>query len=113
VADALESLLWGAPMSSVEPPAVLGAELARAICGRYEEMRGATLVVEADGNVTLAVIHWYAPKGPVSRSFLGLDARGEVVLYQWNEAIKVEIAHNGKEPVSGVSFLGRHFRRAH
>jgi CubicO group peptidase (beta-lactamase class C family) len=111
VAQALESLLFGAPLARVEPPRVLGAELARAIGGRYAEMNGTTLVVESDGQVTRAIIHWYAPKGPVSRSFLGLDSRGEIVLYQWKEATKVEIARNGNEPVNQVSFLGRKFRR--
>jgi CubicO group peptidase (beta-lactamase class C family) len=112
VAQALESLLGGTPLAHVEPPRALGAELARAISGRYEEPKGANLVVESDGKVTRANTYWYSPRGPVSRSFLGLDAAGKVVLYQWNERIKVEIDRVGDDHVSGVSFLGRQFRRA-
>ena len=112
VAGALESLLFGGPLSRVEPPRPLGSELAHAIAGRYEEARGATLIVEVDGKVTRAATHWYAPNGPVSRSFLGLDPSGEVVLYQWKESIKVAIDQNENEPVNGLSFLGRNFHRA-
>jgi len=111
VAQALESLLAGAPLSSVEPPRALGAELTAAIAGRYEEPKGAKLVVESDGKVTRAVIYWYPSKGPVSRSFLGLDAAGAVVLYQWKEMTPVEIARDANDGVSAVSFLGRQFRR--
>jgi CubicO group peptidase (beta-lactamase class C family) len=110
VAGALESLLSGSPLSRVEPPRPLDVQLARAIVGSYEEMRGAKLVVESDGKVTRAVIYWYS-SGPVSHSFLGLNPLGQTVLYQWKESIKVEIVRNGNDPITDVTFLGRHFRR--
>src|SRR5262249_32933720 len=59
-----------------------------------------------------ATIHWYAPKGPVSPAMLGLDARGDLVLFEWNgKAIKVQVAHDGAGPVSQCTILGRRFRR--
>jgi CubicO group peptidase (beta-lactamase class C family) len=110
VAGALEALLSGSPPSRADPPRPLDVQLARAIVGTYEEARGAKLVVESDGKATRAITYWYSP-GPVSRSFLGLNPRGETVLYQWKELIKVEIVRNGSEPVTDITFLGRHFRR--
>jgi CubicO group peptidase (beta-lactamase class C family) len=111
VAAALESLLSGGSLARVAPPRSLGKELARAIAGRYDEERGATLTVQVDGKVTRADIDWHAPYGPVSRSFLGLNPEGEIALYQWQESIKVEIGRIGKQQVSDVTILGRHFRR--
>jgi CubicO group peptidase (beta-lactamase class C family) len=110
VAGALEALLSGSLPSRAEPPRPLDVQLARAIVGKYEEPRGAKLVVESDGKITRAITYWYSP-GPVSRSFLGLNPRGETVLYQWKELIKVEIVRNGSEAVTDITFLGRHFRR--
>jgi hypothetical protein len=111
VAQALEALLLGDPLKCPEPPRPLGAELVRALAGRYEEANGTTLVVEADGKVARAVIHWFAPRGPVTRAILGLDNQGTVILFEWTETTKLEIIRAGGEPVSRVSILGRHFRR--
>jgi CubicO group peptidase (beta-lactamase class C family) len=111
VAQALEAILLGDPSPYPQPPRPLDAELARALAGRYEA-NGTTLVVEADGKVTRALIHWSAPRGPVTRAVLGLDDRGKVVLYEWTETTPIEeIARAGREPASRVSILDRHFRR--
>jgi hypothetical protein len=111
VAQALEALLQGDPLPCPEPPRSLDAEVVRALAGRYQEANGTTLVVAAEGKVTRALIHWSAPRGPVTRAVLGLDVRGEVILYEWTAATKIEIVRAGREPVSHVSILGRHFRR--
>jgi CubicO group peptidase (beta-lactamase class C family) len=112
IAGALEALLFGDPLPCKEPPRPLGGELLRAIAGTYEDAKGAKLLVETDGKVTRVQIHWSAPRGPVTRAVLGLDDRGEVVLYEWTAATKIEIERRGNEPASGVSFLNRHFTRA-
>jgi hypothetical protein len=111
IAGALEALLFDEPLPCKEPPRALGPELARAIAGNYEDAKGAKLSVEADGKVTRAQIHWSAPRGPVTRAVLGLNARGEVVLYEWTAATNIEISRQGKEPASRVSFLNRQFNR--
>jgi CubicO group peptidase (beta-lactamase class C family) len=111
VAQALEALLRGDPLPCPEPPRLLDPELVRALAGGYEEANGTTLVIEADGKVTRARIHWFAPRGPVTRAVLGLDDQGKVVLYEWTGTTPIEIARAGREPVSRVSILGRHFRR--
>jgi CubicO group peptidase (beta-lactamase class C family) len=111
VARALESLLLGDPLPGVEPPRALDAKLARAVSGRYQEETGTTLLLEIDGKVIRAVIHWSPPRGPVTRAVLGLGAHGEVVLYEWTAATEVDVTRNGDEPVSRISILGRHFTR--
>jgi CubicO group peptidase (beta-lactamase class C family) len=110
VVQALEAILLGDPSPYPQPPQPLDAELVRALAGRYEA-NGTTLVVEADGKVTRALIHWSAPRGPVTRAVLGLDDRGKVVLYEWTETTPIEIARAGRELASRVSILDRHFRR--
>jgi hypothetical protein len=110
VARALEALLLGDPLPFPEPPRPLDAELVQALAGRYEAM-GTTLVIEADGKVTRAMIHWSAPRGPVTRAVLGLDDRGQVILYKWTASTKIEIARAGRKPANSVSILGRRFRR--
>jgi hypothetical protein len=110
VAQALEALLLGDPLPCPEPPRSLDADLVQALAGGYEAS-GTTLVIEADGKVTRALIHWSAPRGPVTRAVLGLDDRGQVILYEWTATTKIEIVRAGREPVSRVSILGRHFRR--
>jgi hypothetical protein len=89
----------------------LDAELVRALAGGYKDASGTTLVIEADGKVTRALIHWSAPRGPVTRAVLGLDDRGKVILYEWTATTPIEIARAGREPVSRVSIVGRHFQR--
>jgi hypothetical protein len=111
VAQALEALLLGDPLPCSEPPRPLDAELLRALVGGYEASNGTTLVIEADGKVTRAMIHWFAPRGPVTRAVLGLDDQGKVILYEWTATTKIEIVRAAGEPVSSVSILGRHFRR--
>jgi hypothetical protein len=65
----------------------LDAELVHALAGG-DEASGTTLVIEADGKVTRALIHWSAPRWPVTRAVLGLDDRGQVILYEWTAATK-------------------------
>jgi hypothetical protein len=86
--------------------------LVRAIAGNYDDAKGAKLLVEADGKVTRIRIHWSAPRGPVTRAALGLNDRGDVVLYEWTAATNIEISRQGKEPASRISFLERQFNRA-
>jgi CubicO group peptidase (beta-lactamase class C family) len=112
VAQSLEALLLGDPAPPLELSRPLGDDLAKALAGRYDEANGTYLLVEHDGKATRAEIHWYAPRGPVSRTVLGLDAGGQLVNFEWNEKpVRVEIARNGTGPVSQCSILGRHFRR--
>jgi CubicO group peptidase (beta-lactamase class C family) len=111
VAQALEALLLGDPMPFPEPPRALDAELARALAGHYQEANGTKLAINADGKVTRAVIHWFAPRGPITRAVLGLDDQGKLVLYEWTTATQVQVTRAGEKPVSHVSILGRQFRR--
>jgi CubicO group peptidase (beta-lactamase class C family)/Leucine-rich repeat (LRR) protein len=111
VAQALEAILLGEPLPCVEPPQSLDADLIRAISGRYEDVNGATLVAEAEGQVARVRIHWDAVRGPVTRAVLGLSTTGEMVLYEWTKANKIEVDRDGSGPVSRVSILGRQFRR--
>jgi CubicO group peptidase (beta-lactamase class C family) len=110
VTQALEALLLGDPMPCPEPPRSLDAELVQALAGSYEAS-GTTLVIEVDGKVARALIHWSAPRGPVTRAVLGLDDRGQVILYEWTATTKIEIAREGRESVNRVLILGRSFRR--
>jgi CubicO group peptidase (beta-lactamase class C family) len=112
VAQAVEALLFDDRPPFKELPRPIGVELARELSGRYDDAKGALLVVESDGKVTRAIIHWNAPNGPVSRSVLGLDLQNEVVLYEWKESIKVEVARDDKGSVSQLTLVGRRFQRA-
>lgn len=82
----------------------------KAIAGRYKDAGGATLIVEADGKATRARIEWFE-KGPVTHAVLGLDTRGDVVLFEWTAATKLAIDRDGTGPVNRVSILGRQFPR--
>jgi CubicO group peptidase (beta-lactamase class C family) len=111
IASAIEALLFGEPLPCKAPPRPLDAALARAIAGKYQDSKGAKLVVENDGKVARIQIHWGPPRGPVTRAVLGVDAQGEIVLYEWSDATKTEIVRKGAEPASRVSILDRQFDR--
>jgi CubicO group peptidase (beta-lactamase class C family) len=111
IAQAAEALLFADTGSFTMPPRSLSAELAQATTGRYEAANGTSLAVTPDGKVTRAVVHWHAPNGPVTRAVLGLDDRGDVVLYEWKDATKLEIARDEKGAVSELSILGLRFVR--
>ena len=109
--EALEAILFGDALPVPEPPRSLDAALAQALEGRYDDGKGAILQVRADGKVNRVQIHWSPPRGPVTHAVLGLDPGGDVVLFEWTAATKVEIDRKEKEPVSRVSILNRQFRR--
>jgi hypothetical protein len=111
IADAIEALLFGDPLPCKEPPRPLDAALARAIAGTYLDSKGAKLIVEPDGKVARVQIHWGPPRGPVTRAVLGLEARDELVLYEWTAATRIEVVRRGAEPASRLSVLDRHFDR--
>jgi hypothetical protein len=112
VAAALEAILFGEPLPGPEPPRSLDGPLAQALSGRYDDANGATLLVQADGKVNRVQIHWSPPRGPVTRAVLGLDARGDVVLFEWSAVTKISLDRQSNQAVSRVSFLNRQFRRA-
>jgi CubicO group peptidase (beta-lactamase class C family) len=111
IAGAIEALLFGEPLPCKEPPRPLDAPLAQAVAGNYQDSKGAKLIVETDGKVARVQIHWGPPRGPVTRAVLGVDAQGQIVLYEWSDAIRTEIVRQGTEPASRVSFLNRQFER--
>jgi CubicO group peptidase (beta-lactamase class C family) len=111
VASAIEALLFDEPLPCQAPPRPLDAALARTIVGNYRDSKDAKLIVENDGKVTRVQIHWGPPRGPVTRAVLGVDEQGQIVLYEWSEATKIEIERQGTEPASRVSILNRQFVR--
>lgn len=111
LADALEAILFGDPSKVADPPRPLDAEVAKSMAGRYQDSRGAALIIEPDGKVTRLRIEWYA-NGPVTRAVLGLDARGDIVLYEWTEATKLTVDRDGMGSVSRITILDRPFTRA-
>ncbi len=109
IADGVEEALFGDPPTIVPTPRPLDDALRGAVAGRYEDDRGAAIVVRVEGEVVRAEIHW-SPGGSVSSGFLGLDEDGGVVFYHWTGAPAVRVERDGAT-VAALSVESRRFRR--
>jgi len=110
VADGIEALLFGDRPRIVTPPSIVDPALVQEIVGRYEDEKRNVLTVEADGKVTRAAVKWAS--GPVTRAFLGLDAEGKIVLYEWASAIEVTPIRDEQGAVTALSIAGHPYKRS-
>jgi hypothetical protein len=109
IAQGLEEILFGDESTVLEPPAPLDEDLAQALVGRYQDTRKNELVVEREGAVTRANIHWAS--GRVTRAHLGLADDGGLVLHEWTAANPIGYERKGKQPVKDLEVLNWTYRR--
>lgn len=109
VAQGLEELLFEDKPTLLPPPTPLDEELAEALVGTYQDTRKNELVIEREGMVTRANIHWAA--GPVTNAHLGLAEDGDLVLYEWTAANPVELERKGKKPVKSLELRNWTYKR--
>jgi hypothetical protein len=103
MAQAIEEVLFGDPPTTKELPQPVPAALAQAVVGTFDDS-GNKLVVEERAGVMRATIHW--ARGPVTRAVLGVDASGDLVLYEWTAVTKVKVDREGRKPARVLSLAG-------
>ncbi len=108
VADALEQILFGRPVT-VRLPKGLDAALVARLTGRFVDAGGNRLDVEmADGKLR-ANVTWR--QGKVSRMAIGRDDKGKLAVFQGGKAMALELGPVEDGEVKFLSILGTRYNR--